>query len=101
MYIDGVYYHPTFLYESLLNLVCFIALMILRRNKKIKLGFITGIYLMWYGVVRFFIESLRTDALMLGTLRMAQVISIVIFIIGLLLIIFSRKNEKYNKEVVK
>ena len=101
MYIDGVYYHPTFLYESLLNLVCFIALMILRRNKKIKLGFITGIYLMWYGVVRFFIESLRTDALMLGTLRMAQVISIIIFIIGLLLIIFSRKNEKYNKEVVK
>lgn len=101
MYINGVYYHPTFLYESILNLICFIVLMILRKNKKIRLGVITGIYLMWYGVVRFFIEALRTDALMLGSLRMAQVISIVIFIIGLLLIIFSRKREKYNKEVVK
>ena len=101
MYIDGVYYHPTFLYESILNLICFIVLMILRKNKKIRLGIITGIYLMWYGVVRFFIESLRTDALMLGSLRMAQVISIVIFIIGLVLIILSHKRDRYNKEVSK
>ena len=70
--------------------------MILRRNKKIKVGFITGIYLMWYSVVRFFVESLRTDSLMLGSLRMAQVISIVLFIIGLVLIIISRKKERYN-----
>lgn len=97
MYINGSYYHPTFLYESLLNLICFIILMILRRNKKIRLGVIVGIYLMWYGVIRFFIESLRTDALMLGSLRMAQVISIVLFIIGLTLIILSRKKERYNK----
>ena len=97
MYINGNYYHPTFLYESVLNLVCFIILMILRKNKKIKLGVITGIYLMWYGVVRFFVESLRTDSLMLGTLRMAQVISLVLVIIGLLLIIFSYKKERYNK----
>ncbi len=101
MYINGNYYHPTFLYESLLNLVCFIVLMILRRNKKIRLGVITGIYLMWYSVIRFFIESLRTDSLMLGSLRMAQVISIVLFIVGLLLIIYSHKKEKYNKEVVE
>ena len=96
MYIDGNYYHPTFLYESLLNLICFIVLMILRRNKKIKIGVITGIYLMWYGVVRFFVESLRTDSLMLGSLKMAQVISIVLFIIGLVLIIVSHKKERYN-----
>ena len=96
MYINGNYYHPTFLYESLLNLVCFIILMILRKNKKIKLGVITGIYLMWYSVIRFFIESLRTDSLMLGSLRMAQVISIVLFIIGLVLIILSKKKERYN-----
>ncbi len=97
MYINGAYYHPTFLYESLLNLICFIVLMILRRNKKIRLGVIVGIYLMWYSVVRFFIESLRTDALMLGDLRMAQVISIVLFIIGLVSVILSRKKERYNK----
>ena len=97
MYINGNYYHPTFLYESVLNLICFIILMILRRNKKIKIGVITGIYFIWYSVVRFFVESLRTDSLMLGTLRMAQVISILLFIIGLLLIIFSYKKERYNK----
>ena len=97
MYINGSYYHPTFLYESLLNLVCFIILMILRKNKKIKIGLITGIYLMWYSVIRFFIESLRTDSLMLGSLRMAQVISILLFIIGLLLVIMSRRKERYNK----
>ena len=97
MYINGAYYHPTFLYESLLNLICFIVLMFLRRNKKIRLGVLVGIYLMWYAVVRFFIESLRTDALMLGSLRMAQVISVVLFVIGLVLVILSQKKERYNK----
>ena len=101
MYIDGVYYHPTFLYESLLNLIIFIVLMILRKNKKIRIGTITGIYLMWYGIVRFFVESLRTDSLMLSSLKMAQVISIILFIIGLILIILSRKKDKYNKEVIQ
>ena len=99
MYIDGVYYHPTFFYESCLNLICFIVLMILRFNKKIKDGMIVSIYLMWYGIVRFFIESMRTDALMLGTLKMAQLISITLFIIGLVLFIFSIKHDKYNKEM--
>ena len=98
MYINGNYYHPTFLYESLLNLICFIVLMILRRNKKIKNGMFVSIDLIWYGIVRFFIESLRTDSLMLGSLRMAQVISIVMVIAGIILLIKSRKNLLYNKE---
>lgn len=97
MYLNGNYYHPTFLYESLLNLICFILLMILRKNKKIRLGIITGIYLMWYGVIRFFIESLRTDALMLGNIKMAQLISIALVIVGLVLVILSKKKERYNK----
>ena len=100
MYIGGVYYHPTFLYESLLNLVCFIILMILRYNKKIKTGMIVGIYLIWYGIVRFFIESMRTDSLMLGNLKMAQLIAIPMIIIGIVVIITSRKREKYNEVMV-
>ena len=98
MNIGGVYYHPTFLYESLLNLVCFIILILLRKNKKIHFGIITGIYFIWYSIVRFLVESLRTDSLMLGSLRMAQVISIILFIIGIILIITSRKRSLYNKE---
>ena len=98
MNINGVYYHPTFLYESLLNIICFIILMILRRNKKIKIGTISGIYLIWYGIVRFFIESLRTDSLMLGSIKMAQLIGIPMIIIGVILIITSKKRDKYNEE---
>ena len=57
-----------------------------------------SIYLMWYSIVRFFIESMRTDSLMLFSLKMAQVISIILFILGLILFIYSYKNnELYNK----
>ena len=101
MHINGNYYHPTFLYESMLNLICFVVLMILRRNKKFKTGTFVGIYLIWYGVVRFFIESMRTDSLMLGSLKMAQVISIVLVIGGIILLIISKKNKLYNEKNVK
>lgn len=100
MYINGNYYHPTFLYESILNLICFIVLMFLRRNKDIKIGLLTGIYLIWYGVIRIFIESLRTDSLMLGSIKMAQLIGLPMIIIGIILIIISGNKDKYNKEVI-
>ena len=100
MYINGNYYHPTFLYESILNLICFIVLMFLRKNKDIKIGVLTGIYLIWYGVIRIFIESLRTDSLMLGSIKMAQLIGLPMIIIGIILIIISGNKDKYNKEVI-
>ena len=100
MHINGNYYHTTFLYESLLNLICFGVLIILRKNKKIKTGMFVGIYLIWYGIVRFFIESMRTDSLMLGSLKMAQVISIVLVIMGIILLIKSKNNKLYNEEEV-
>lgn len=100
MYINGNYYHPTFLYESILNLICFIVLMFLRKNKDIKIGVMTGIYLIWYGIVRIFIESLRTDSLMLGSIKMAQLIGLPMIIIGIILIIVSGNKDKYNKEVI-
>ena len=97
MYINGHYYHPTFLYESGLNLICFITLLILRRNKKIKDGFLVSIYLIWYGLVRFFIESLRTDSLMLGSIKVAQLVSLFLIIFGIILMITTRKNKLYNE----
>ena len=98
MYIDGNYYHPTFLYESVFNLIGFIILMLLRKNKKLKEGMLLSLYLIWYSVVRFFVEGLRTDSLMLGSLRQAQVISIVMFIVGIILFIKSFNGKLYNKE---
>jgi phosphatidylglycerol:prolipoprotein diacylglycerol transferase len=75
MLIDGVYYHPTFLYESIWDLCVFILLLILL--KKIKAyGLVFFSYLGLYSLGRFFIEGLRTDSLMLGNLRVAQLVSL-------------------------
>ncbi len=96
MYINNNYYHPTFLYESLLCLLCFLIIIIIRRFKYIKVGQITAIYLMWYGVVRFFIESLRTDSLMFGGFKVAQIISILMFILGLGITMISSRKSKFE-----
>lgn len=97
MHINDNYYHPTFLYESILCLVGFIILVLYRKTKNNKVGNVTSIYLIWYGAIRFFIEHLRTDSLMLGSFKMAQVISIIMIIIGIVMFIVTKiKNEKYN-----
>ena len=94
MNINGVYYHPTFLYESLWCLLGFIVLICIRHYKYLKVGGLTCFYLVWYSVGRFFIESMRTDSLMLGGFKVAQIISVILFIIGILgLMIQSRKGK--------
>ncbi len=57
------YYHPTFLYELLLNWIGFGVLLILRRIKNVRFGEMMPFYLVWYGGVRIFIETMRTDPL--------------------------------------
>lgn len=97
MHINGNYYHPTFLYESIFCLIGFFVLIGFRSIKKTKLGNTTALYLIWYGILRFFIESLRTDSLMLGSLKMAQVISIVMVIIGIVMFIITKiKCTEYD-----
>lgn len=100
MYINGFYRQPTFLYESVMSIIGFIILMIIRRNSKIKTGQITSIYLIWYGIVRLVIESMRSDSLMLGPLKIAQVVSIIFIAIGMIIIIKSTKNEIYINDNV-
>ena len=101
MHIGNHYYHPTFLYESILCLLGFLVLVFIRRRKFAKNSNIISLYLIWYGVIRFFIESLRTDSLMLGSLKMAQVISIIMIIIGIvMLIITSMKSKYYNEDKI-
>ncbi len=94
MYINGHYRIPTFLYESIWNLIGFIIIMILRRKPKfLKEGEITSFYLIWYGIGRFFIEGMRTDSLMFYGIRVSQVLSVVLVIIGVIIIISRRQNK--------
>jgi phosphatidylglycerol:prolipoprotein diacylglycerol transferase len=90
MYINGEYYHPTFLYESLWNLTGFLMLLLLRKIN-LRRGELFLSYVIWYSIGRFFIEGMRTDSLMLtDTLRMAQFISIVLIIAAIGIWIFRR-----------
>lgn len=92
------YYHPTFYYEMIFNLVGVGLMMIPRRfYKKLYLGDALAIYLFWYGITRYFIESLRTDPLMIGSIRIAQLTSAIYIVIGLLLFIL-RRVFKYKLE---
>lgn len=95
MYIDGTYYQPTFLYESLWDFVTFLILMFVIR-KCSKKGIVFFLYIGLYSVGRFFIEGLRTDSLMLGPIRVAQLVSCLGVVACIGFILFS-----YRKEIVK
>lgn len=92
MYINGAYYHPAFLYESLWNFLGFALLLSLRMvNLRRGESFLT--YVIWYSVGRFFVEGLRTDSLMLTEhLRIAQAISIFLIVLSIFLMIYRRKK---------
>lgn len=93
MYINGQYYHPTFLYESIWDVAGFIILVNIRKH--LKLGETFFLYLTWYSFGRFFIEGLRTDSLMLtSNIRVAQLVSILLILISISLIVYRR--IKYN-----
>lgn len=96
MYIDGAYYHPTFLYESLWNFIGFlIAIFILRKLNQILVGEIAAFYAMWYSLGRYFVEGMRTDSLMLTeTIRMAQFISIATIVVVTIAVVYRRLAKK-------
>ncbi|MFJ7676685.1 prolipoprotein diacylglyceryl transferase [Peribacillus sp. NPDC097198] len=97
MYINGTYYHPTFLYESVWNIVGVVILLLLRKVN-LRRGELFLTYVLWYSVGRFFIEGLRTDSLMLtDSLRIAQVISIVLIIIAVAFILYRRFRGHADK----
>ncbi|MDT0807072.1 prolipoprotein diacylglyceryl transferase [Staphylococcus pseudintermedius] len=92
MQINGIYYQPTFLYESIWDVIGFIILITIRRH--LKIGETFFIYIIWYSVGRFYIEGLRTDSLMLTeTIRIAQAVSIVCIIIGVIFIVWRRLKK--------
>lgn len=91
--IDGVRVHPTFLYESIGDILIFFFLIWYRRNKTEVSGEVFLLYIILYSTIRFFIEGLRTDSLMLGPLRIAQLVSIVGIVVS---IIYLKKRRKDN-----
>lgn len=94
--VDGVKVHPTFLYESIWNLGIFIFLWIFRKKKQYE-GQIIIYYITLYSLGRFFIEGLRTDSLMIGPLRMAQVISLAGVVGGIIAHMYLSKKNKEDK----
>lgn len=93
MYIDGAYRQPTFLFESLWNLLGFVVICILRRRPKLlKQGEITAFYLIWYGCGRLLIEGLRTDSLMFLGVRVSQWLSGILFLVGIIMVVLRRRK---------
>lgn len=96
MTIEGVTYHPTFLYESLWNLVGLI-IIILLRSVNLKRGEMFLFYLVWYSVGRFFIEGMRTDSLyVVGELRAAQLVSVTAIVFAIAIFIIRRYVRKVD-----
>jgi phosphatidylglycerol:prolipoprotein diacylglycerol transferase len=101
MHIEDKYYYPTFFFESIWCLIGFIILMIARKNKNLRKGFQIGFYFIWYGIGRFFIETFRTDSLMFFGLKIAQIVSLIGIIIGIIIIVTNRNKKYYNEMEVK
>ncbi|MEK4014300.1 prolipoprotein diacylglyceryl transferase [Peribacillus sp. FSL M8-0224] len=97
MYINGTYYHPTFLYESIWNILGVIILLSLRKVN-LRRGELFLTYVIWYSIGRYFIEGLRTDSLMLTeSLRIAQVISVVLIAVAIALVVYRRVRGHADK----
>ena len=96
MKIGGVYYQPTFLYESFFNLIGLLIILLLRHRKHLfKQGEIFMLYLAWYSVVRFFVEGMRTDSLyLLESIRVSQMLSVILLIVVIVLFIYRRRVVK-------
>lgn len=101
--VDGVQYvqvHPTFLYESVLNLIV-LALILVFRDKKKFYGETLCRYFIGYGIVRFFVEGLRTDQLQFGNgLAVSQILSIVLVVIGLGITIFMHVKLRGKESIL-
>lgn len=91
---DNYLHHPTFLYESIWDLLVFLLLMVMFKKSK-RSGNVFLVYLIAYSVGRFFIEGLRVDSLMIGPFRQAQVLSICLIIVAAAIFVY--RNRKINR----
>lgn len=94
--LETTTFHPVFLYESIWNLIGFALLMWIGRKYAAKLldGDLTSLYLVWYPVGRILVESLRPDAWTLSGIPTAQIVSIVLLLVGLGLMYYRRQRPE-------
>ena len=97
--VDGVKVHPTFLYESIVDISLALFLYFYISKRKKFDGQMLAIYAIVYGIGRFFIEGLRTDSLYIGPLRVSQIVSIVFILLGVG--IYLIKGKKSDKSTLK
>lgn len=97
IYADGQWVHPTFLYESIWCFLLFLFLLWLSESGRQKFDWqITFLYGLLYSIERFFVEGLRTDSLMIGNFRQAQVLSAVVAVVSLVMLIVLSKKKNNN-----
>lgn len=96
MYIDASYRMPTFLYESLWCLIGVLILLYIRKRKSNIVGKQICFYMIWYGIGRFIIESMRTDSLYIGKYRISMIVSLLLIVGGIIgnIIIYLKKRYK-------
>ena len=96
--VDGQMVHPTFLYESIWCFLLFLLLLYVDNNRKFQ-GQTFLLYGMLYSVERFLVEALRTDSLMIGPFKQAQVLSVLVFIVFLVAYLIMRRRNKYRNRI--
>lgn len=95
MNVNGVYYQPTFLYESVLSFIGFVLLVVLRnRVKSLRVGDLTLMYMFWYGIERFIVEGMRSDSLYIGTIRVSQALSLVLVVFAIVVYFYKKRFIK-------
>ena len=92
--------HPTFLYESVLNFILFVFMLIYHKHKKFD-GEICLLYLGGYGIIRFFVEGIRTDQLQIGStgIAVSQMLGIALFVISVVVDVLVRVKLKKKSKV--
>ena len=91
--------HPTFLYELVSNFIIAITLLVMQRKRSYK-GQVVLLYMALYGLVRFFIEGIRTDSLMIFNFRISQIVSLILLVSSTVLLVVNNIKHKtaLNKE---
>lgn len=92
--LDGTLFHPTFLYEILWNLLGIVLLLWIERKLRPRWGSFFGMYLIWYGIGRFFIEGMRLDpSLIFLGLRSNQLTALLAVLVGIAIILVQRRRH--------